>query len=67
MVYDELCKGYRPEARGYVIYSPRALPSSFAGAENDQAVDNFNQFAPRIFRPTGMFTDKEDSGRGITT
>ena len=21
-----LCKGYRPEARGYVIYSPRALP-----------------------------------------
>ena len=24
-------------------------------------------FAPRIFRPTCMFTDKEDSGRGITT
>ena len=24
-------------------------------------------FAPRIFRPTRMFTDKEDSGRGITT
>ena len=23
--------------------------------------------APRIFRPTCMFTDKEDSGRGITT
>ena len=21
-----LCKGYRPLARGYVIYSPRALP-----------------------------------------
>ena len=21
-----LCKGYRPEARGYVIYSTRALP-----------------------------------------
>ena len=24
-------------------------------------------FSPRIFRPTCMFTDKEDSGRGITT
>ena len=24
-------------------------------------------FAPRIFLPTRMFTDKEDSGRGITT
>ena len=24
-------------------------------------------FAPRIFRPTCMFSDKEDSGRGITT
>ena len=24
-------------------------------------------FASRIFRPTCMFTDKEDSGRGITT
>ena len=24
-------------------------------------------FALRIFRPTCMFTDKEDSGRGITT
>ena len=24
-------------------------------------------FAPRIFRPTCMFTDKQDSGRGITT
>ena len=24
-------------------------------------------FAPRIFRPTCIFTDKEDSGRGITT
>ena len=24
-------------------------------------------FAPRIFRPTCMFTDKEHSGRGITT
>ena len=24
-------------------------------------------FAPRIFRPTCMFTYKEDSGRGITT
>ena len=24
-------------------------------------------FAPRIFQPTCMFTDKEDSGRGITT
>ena len=24
-------------------------------------------FAPRIFPPTCMFTDKEDSGRGITT
>ena len=24
-------------------------------------------FAPRIFRPTCMFTDKEDCGRGFTT
>ena len=24
-------------------------------------------FAPRIFRPNSMFTDKEDSGRGITS
>ena len=24
-------------------------------------------FAPRIFQPTCMFTDKEDSGRGFTT
>ena len=24
-------------------------------------------FVPRIFRPTCIFTDKEDSGRGITT
>ena len=38
---------------------------SFAGADNEQAVDNFNFFATTIFRPTCMFTDKEDSGRGI--
>ena len=25
-----ICKGYRPEARGYVIYSPRALPEGAA-------------------------------------
>ena len=23
---QQISKGYRPEARGYVIYSPRALP-----------------------------------------
>ena len=26
VVRSALSKGYRPEARGYVIYSPRALP-----------------------------------------
>ena len=51
--------------KGAIELSGNNFESSFAGADNEQAVDNFN-FAPRVFRPTYMFTDKEDSGRGIT-
>ena len=103
-------KGYRPEARGYVICvrCPRAvnvrnsLKSLAVSSDSEPEVEPFitqtkatsvavqqelsekrwnlhlrvqktskqltiSIFAPRIFQPTCMFTDKEDSGRGITT
>ena len=37
----------------------------FAGADNEKAVDNFNLRTEDLL--TDLFTDKEDSGRGITT
>ena len=40
--------------------------SSFAGVDNEQAVDNFN-FLTDDLSTTCMFRDKKDSGRGITT
>lgn len=39
--------------------------SLFAGADNEKAVDNFNLRTEDL--STDLFTDKEDSGRGITT
>ena len=39
--------------------------SLFAGADNEKAVDNFNLRTEDLF--TDLFTDKEDSSRGITT
>ena len=38
-----LSKGYRPEARGYVIYSPRALPE---GAARGQRTRGINRITP---------------------
>ena len=37
----------------------------FADADNEKAVDNFNLRTEDVF--TAVFTDKEDSGRGIIT
>ena len=37
----------------------------FVGANNEKAVDNFNLRTEDLL--TDLFTDKEDSGRGITT
>ena len=48
-----------PEVKPFVT---QAKAASFAGAENEDAVDNFN-FRTED-RPTCIFTDKEDSGRG---
>ena len=39
--------------------------SLFAGADNEQAVDNFNLRTADLL--INLFTDKEDSSRGITT
>ena len=39
--------------------------SLFADADNEKAVDNFNLHTEDLF--TDVFTDKEDSGRGIIT
>ena len=33
LIVTAVCKGYRPEARGYVIYSPRALPKLVVRSE----------------------------------
>ena len=103
-------KGYRPEARGYVICvrCPRAvnarnsLKSLAVSSDSEPEVEPFitqtkatsvavqqelsekrwnlhlrvqktskqltvSIFAPSIFLPSCTFTDKEDSGRGITT
>ena len=35
-----LCKGYRPEARGYVIYSPRALPEGCALGQRTRGINH---------------------------
>ena len=35
-----LCKGYRPEARGYVIYSPRALPEGAARGQHTRGMNH---------------------------
>ena len=39
--------------------------SLFVGADNEKTVDNFNLRTEYLL--TDLFTDKEDSGRGITT
>ena len=33
-------KGYRPEARGYVIYSPRALPEGAARGQRTRGINH---------------------------
>ena len=45
--------------------SENNFESLFAGADNEKAVDNFNLRTEDLL--TDLFTDKEDSGRGITT
>ena len=45
--------------------SENNFESLFAGANNEKAVDNFNLRTQDLL--TDLFTDKEDSGRGITT
>ena len=35
-----LCKGYRPEARGYLIYSPRALPEGAARGQHTRGMNH---------------------------
>ena len=45
--------------------SKNKFESLFAGANNEKAVDNFNLRSEDVL--TDLFTDKEDSGRGITT
>ena len=42
-----------------------SVESSFAGADNEQAVDNFNFRTEDLL--TDLFTDKENSGRGSST
>ena len=43
--------------------SENNFESLFADADNEKAVDNFNLRTEDLF--TDVFTDKEDSGRGI--
>ena len=45
--------------------SENNLEALFAGADNEKAVDNFNLRTEDLL--TDVFTDKEDSGRGIIT
>ena len=45
--------------------SENNFESLFAGANNDKAVANFNFRSKDLL--TDLFTDKKDSGRGITT
>ena len=45
--------------------SENNFESLFAGEDNEKAVDNFN--LPTEDLLTDLFTDKEDSGRRITT
>ena len=45
--------------------SENNFESLFADADNEKAVDNFNLRTEDLF--TDVFTDKEDSGRGIIT
>ena len=45
--------------------SENNFESLFSGANNEKAVDNFNLCTQDLL--TDPFTDKEDSGRGITT
>ena len=46
--------------------SENNFESLFADADNEKAVDNFNLRTEDFFF-TDVFTDKEDSGRGIIT
>ena len=39
----KLCKGYRPEARGYVIYSPRALPEGAARGQHTRGMNHITK------------------------
>ena len=45
--------------------SENNFESSFADADNEKAVDNFNLRTADLF--TNVFTDKEDSSQGIIT
>ena len=36
----KICKGCRPEARGYVIYSPRALPEGAARGQHTRGINH---------------------------
>ena len=45
--------------------SENNFESSFAGADNEKAVDSFNSRTEDLL--TDLFTEKEDSDRGITT
>ena len=38
--YHVISKGYRPEARGYVIYSPRALPEGAARGQRTRGINH---------------------------
>ena len=49
---SEICKGYRPEARGYVIYSPRALPQ---GAPRGQRTRGINHITTSWRAINGLF------------
>ena len=56
-----------PEVEPFITQTKVASVAVLQGlSENEQAVDNFN-FRTEHLPPTCMFTDKEDSGRGIST
>ena len=39
-IWKGISKGYRPEARGYVIYSPRALPEGAARGQHTRGINH---------------------------
>ena len=38
-----VCKSYRPEARGYVIYSSRALPEGAAQGQRTRGINHITK------------------------